>query len=86
MVEELIGTVSHFFGKINVAAIKLSGTLKKGDRIKISGPDIEFEQDVDSMQIDRVDVEEAQAGQEIGMLVSQPAKEGCQVFKVTEEA
>ena len=37
MEEQEIGVVDHFFGKISVGMIKLSGVLKVGDTIHIKG-------------------------------------------------
>lgn len=85
MPEELIGKITHIYGKINVAVVKLSGKLKKGDKIKIKGKDIEFEQIAASMQIEHKEISEAKAGQEIGLKLEQPAKEGCEIYKIIPE-
>lgn len=85
MPEELVGKITHIFGKINVAVVKLSSPLKKGEKIKIKGKGIEFEQSVQSMQIEHKNVEVAKKGQEIGLKLDQPAHEGCEVYRVTEE-
>lgn len=82
--EELIGKITHFYGKIGVAVVRLSGSIKKGDRIKIKGKGIEFEQVAESMQIEHKEINEAKASQEIGLKLIQPAKEGCEVYKITE--
>ncbi len=84
MAEEVkIGEITHYFGKINVAAIKLTGgSLRVGDTIRIKGHTTDFTQRIDSMQIDRVDVEKAEAGQEIGIKVKETARVGDDVFKV----
>ena len=82
MSEELIGEVSHWFGKIMVAGITLSGDLVVGDRIHILGHTTDFEQDVGSMQIDNADVTEARTGDEIGVRLASRARPGDKVFKV----
>ncbi|MEJ2272549.1 MAG: hypothetical protein P8X91_08765 [Candidatus Bathyarchaeota archaeon] len=57
MGEELeIGKVIHFFGRINVAIIELKDTLSIGDKIAIIGPNTDFEQTVESMEIEHVKV------------------------------
>ncbi len=76
-----VGKVTHFFDKIGVAVIKLEAALKVGDKIKFEGHS-SFEQVVDSMQVDREPIEEAEDGQEVGMKVAQPVKAGDLVFKV----
>jgi len=82
MPEELIGEVSHWFGNISVAGIKLSGDLAVGERIHIVGHTTEMEQDVNSMQVDNEDVDEASAGDEIGVRLTSRARPGDSVFKV----
>ena len=71
MQEQEIGEVSNYFAHVNVAAIKLSAPLKIGDTILIKGGENEFTQIVESMQINRKNVERANAGDEIGILVKE---------------
>jgi len=82
MPEELIGEVSHWFGNISVAGIKLSGDLAVGERIHIVGHTTDAEQAVNSMQRDNEDVDEAGAGDEIGVRLTSRARPGDSVFKV----
>jgi translation initiation factor IF-2 len=85
MAEEVkIGRVTHFFGKIMVAAIELTdGDLSVGDRIHVKGHTSDFTQDIDSMQIERADVPRAEKDQSVGIRVAQPVRVGDDVFKVT---
>jgi len=82
--EELqeVGKVSHFFSKISVAVVDLKATLSIGDRIRIQGPTTNFEQTVDSMQIEHADVKTAKAGQSIGLKVKERVREKDTVYKV----
>ena len=80
--EKQIGTVSHYFDKIGVAVIKLSGNLKVGDKIRIDKGDGEFKQTVDSMQIDKEPIESAKKGQQVGIKVSEEIKEGNKVYLI----
>jgi len=82
MVKKLIGTITHFFPKVNAAVVKLESKLTKGDKILIEGEDESFEQCVDSMQIDREPIESAKKGEEVGLEVEQPVKPGYKVFKI----
>jgi putative protease len=82
--EKEVGKVAHFFGKISVAVIKLTDTLKKGDTVHIKGPNSDFTQTVDSMQIEHKNVEKAESGQSIGLKLAEPAREGDTVYKVEE--
>jgi len=77
-----IGMVSHFFTKISVAIVELTSTLSVGDRILIKGPTTNFEQAVDSMQIEHEDVTVARAGQSIGMKVEERVRESDTVYKI----
>lgn len=84
MEEKPIGKITHYFDKIQVAAIELSETLKVGDQIHVKGNNTDFEQTVDSMQIEHESVETAGAGKTVGMKVSESANENDLVYKVTE--
>ncbi len=79
--DEQIGTVTNYFEHVGAAAIKLDKPLKVGDTIRIVGGDIDFEQEVESMQIDRKDVQEANAGDEIGAMVKEKVRDGYRVYK-----
>jgi putative protease len=79
---KLIGEITHFFGKINVAVVKLEDTLRVGDTIKIVGGGKEFTQTVESMQIEHEQVQEAKAGESVGLKVSEKVKEGYKVYKL----
>jgi len=78
-----VGTVTHFYGKIGVAIIDLSGTLKVGDRIKFENG-TEAEQTVDSMQIEHEQVKEAKKGDMVGLKVEQKVHEGATVYLAEE--
>ena len=77
-----VGKVTHYYTKLGVAVIELSDTLKVGDKIKIKGATSDFEQPVDSMQIEHENIEEAKAGQSIGMKVKEHVREHDVVYKV----
>jgi putative protease len=79
--EKLVGVITHFFNNISVGIIDLSDSLAVGDKIHIKGGATDFEQTVDSMQIDRKDVPSASAG-EVGIKVTGKIKEGDEVYKV----
>ena len=81
--EEKIGTVIHYFSNIGVAIIKLeSGSLKVGDKIKLQGATTNFEQKVTSIEAEHKVLEEAKAGDEIGIKVSEKVRDGDSVLKV----
>ncbi len=85
MVEKKVGDVIKFFGKIGVAAIRLTeGGLKVGDQIHIVGHTTDLVQPLDSMQIENKDVQEAGPGADIGIRVKDKVREHDVVYKVSE--
>jgi len=85
MAEQEIGVVSHYFDRIEVAAIRLTtGVLRSGDKIHIRGHSSDFQQVVASIQIEHAAVAEAKAGDEIGIKVDQRVHEHDKVFKIED--
>jgi translation elongation factor EF-1alpha len=78
----LIGEVTHYFTHINVAVVKLSDTLRRGEKILIQGATTNMEQTVNSMQIEHASVEVARPGDSIGLKVADRVREGDRVFRV----
>jgi phage terminase small subunit len=76
-----VGRITHFFSKISVAVIELEESLTVGDTIVVKGPTTDFEQSVESMQIEHRDVQKAEAGQSIGLKVVQRVRETDVVYK-----
>ena len=77
-----VGVIENFFSKVNVAVLNLTNDdLKKGEKIFIKGSTTNFEQTVESMQIDRQDIETAIKGQKIGLKVEDRVRENDEVFK-----
>ncbi|MCK9273706.1 MAG: EF-Tu/IF-2/RF-3 family GTPase [Syntrophales bacterium] len=83
MGEEKIGEVVKFFAKPSVAAVKITaGELKVGDRIKYSGHTTDFEEIIDSMEINNEKVEKAVPGDYIGVKVTERVRPGDEVFRI----
>ena len=86
MVEEKIGVIEHFFTNVSVAAIKITaGELKIGDHIHIVGATTDFEQKINSMEINRKPVEIVKPGDDVGIKVKERVREHDIVYKVQEE-
>ena len=76
-----VGHVTHFFSKIKVAVLELTAPLAVGDRILVKGPTTDFEQVVESMQIEHANIPRAEAGQSIGLKMADNARERDVVYK-----
>ncbi len=77
-----MGKISHYFTKIGVGVIELSGELKVGDRISIEGATTNLQQTINSMEIEHENVQSASAGQSIGLKAEQRVREGDLVYKL----
>jgi len=85
MEERKVGVVIKFFGKIGVAAIKLTDdSMRVGDTIHIKGHTTDLTEKVGSMQIENENVEEATPGADIGIKVGDRVRENDVVYKVIE--
>ena len=78
----MIGRITHFFGNIDVAVIQLSDKLKVGDTIRIVGGETDFNQAVDSMEMDHEKVKEAKKKDSVGLKVAEKVHEGYKVYKL----
>ena len=84
MPETEIGSVSDFFARPVVAGISMTGVLKVGDKIHITGHTTNIEMVVDSMQIDNKDVTEVKRGDSVGIKVPDRVRRGDTVYRVTD--
>ena len=80
--EKEIGVITHYFGNIGVAVLKLAGKLKVGDEIHLIGHGVDFTQTVASMQVEHEQIQKAKKGQEIGLKVDEKVKPGVKAFLV----
>ncbi len=81
---EKVGEVSHYFTKIGVAVIELTGKIKVGDSISVKGMTTNFEQKVESMQVEGENIEDANPGDDIGMKVADRVRKGDIVYRLGE--
>jgi putative protease len=81
--EKEIGKVTHYFTNLGVAVVELTaGELKVGDKIHIKGASSDFEQTVDSLQVEHQPVEKVKKGEAAGMKVVEHVREGDLVYLV----
>jgi hypothetical protein len=79
---KIIGKITHYYPKISVAIVELNDEIFVGDRILIKGTTTNFEQVVESIQIEKRNVDKASAGQKIGLKVKDRVREKDIVYKV----
>ena len=67
---EAIGTVTHWFGHLSVAAVRLTAPLAVGDRIHIRGHSTDRVETVTSMEIEHRKVDRAGPGDDVALAVA----------------
>ena len=87
MDEVIVGRVTHYFPRVQVAAVELTDDeLRLGDTIRVLGTTSNFTQAVDSMEIDHASVEIVRAGEEVAVHVVERARDGDLVFRIKPHA
>ena len=83
MADVKVGKITHYYDKLGVAVLELEDSLSVGDKIRfVRGGEDLFEQDVSSMQVEHEAMENAKAGDVVGLKVDQAVKDGAEVYKV----
>ena len=80
-----IGKVVHYFGKISVAVLELESDLKIGDRVHFEGPHTDFDQEIESMQVEHETVEQGSAGDEVAIKVKERVRTSDTLHKHESE-
>jgi hypothetical protein len=81
--EEALGTVTHYYSHLSVVVVQLNkGTLRTGDMIHIKGHSTDFTQKVESMEYEHQHIDQASAGQSVGLKVVDPAREHDIVYLI----
>ena len=83
--EKRVGRITHYYGKVGVAAVELEDELKVGDEIHIKGHTSDWTQKVESIQIEHDQVEKAGPGDVVGIKVVEHAREHDLVYKIVED-
>jgi putative protease len=85
MPEEQVGVIVKFFAKPSVAAIEItSGSIKTGDLLRYQGHTTDFTEEVESMEMDNQQVEEAKVGDLVGIKVKERVRENDKVYRVVD--
>jgi translation elongation factor EF-1alpha len=84
MSDEAIGKVTHYFDRIGVAVLQLTGTIRVGDTIHFHGHSTDFRQRVDSLQIEHQNVPEGRPGQDVALKTTEKVRPNDSVIKVTD--
>lgn len=79
--QKTIGTMTHYYDKIKVGVIKLTGAVSVGDCITYDTEDGPYEQVIESMELDREPIFKAGKGKDIGLKLKKNPRIGCKVFK-----
>ncbi len=80
-----VGKVTRYFGRINVAVIRLDDNLMIGDWLGfVRNGEMLFEQEVISMQVEHQDIKDAAPGEEVALQVDHKVKNGTEVYRATE--
>lgn len=80
--ESSVGKVTHYYNAIKVAAIEMSDSLEVGNLIHIKGHITDFEQKVESMEIEHQQITKVTKGQVMGLKVKDYVREHDLVYKV----
>jgi len=85
MKEKEIGIVDNYFNQIGVASIKItSGSLSIGDTVHFLGSTTDFEQKIESMQVDHEAVEKVSKGKMAGIKTNDRVRKLDKILKVIE--
>jgi translation initiation factor IF-2 len=82
MAEAPVGSITHYFAKLEVGVIKLQADINVGDVLHFRGHTTDFEQEITSMQVEHEAVESAAAGTEVAIKVRQRVRTGDEVYLV----
>ena len=76
------GKVTHYFGKVEVAVVKMECDLKIGDTLHFLGRDIDFKQKIESMEIEHEQIEKVEAYQEVAIKIDHKVNKYTVIYKV----
>lgn len=75
-----VGRVIHYWTRLGVAGVELIDSLRTDNWVHFLGTTTDLKQRVTSMQLDHRFIEEAHAGQQVGILVADRVRTGDTVY------
>lgn len=78
---DAIGSITHWYSHLSVAAVRLTKPLKVGDRIHIKGHTTDVTQTVDSLEVDRKKIEQAKPGDDVALRVDGHVRGNDLIFR-----
>jgi translation elongation factor EF-1alpha len=78
---EAIGTVTHYFSHLSVAAVSLDEPLRLGERVHIRGHTTDLVQEVQSMQVDHQPVDQAAPGDDVALKVDDHVRDHDRIYR-----
>ncbi len=83
MSETKIGTVTHYFTHLHVAAVEIEdGELHIGDTIHVVGHTSDFMQKIGSMEVEHESVDVAKPGDDVAIAMDEYTREHDSVYVV----
>jgi hypothetical protein len=77
---EAIGTITHWFGHLSVAAVTLSGPVAVGDRVHVLGHVTDLVQAIHTMEVDHRRVERAVPGDDVAIAFDDHVREHDRIY------
>ena len=81
-----IGRITHYYNHLDVAVLRLTESLKLGDKIHILGHVTDLTERVASMQVNHHAVVWVKPGDDVAIKVNEPVREHDLVYRVVEES
>lgn len=86
MKEIEVGRVVDYFGKVGVASIEITAEeIKIGDTLHFKGHTTDFNQAIDSMEIEHEQVEKVNIGANVGIKVNNRVRNRDKVYRIVED-
>ena len=79
--ETPVGVVTHYWSHLGVAGVHLDAPLDVGDHVHFVGHTSDFEQDVQSLEVDHQHIYHADPGTDVGVAVVEHVREHDMVYK-----